>query len=140
MAFTTELVNVSPRGDMSVALDGDRIVVEHGATVKVTPEQAGEPPRWRRGDDNDSAALRVNPRAVHWRIRAGVLEVFDLGSGMLAQDETWRVKGHEEDDPADPVADGHGGTIDGEQQAAALAELFRAADTADANTDSEENS
>lgn len=136
MAFTVELINVSEAGARTLPIDGDRITVEPGGVVKVTPEQAGEPPHWRKADDADELLLAVNPEALHWRIRAGAVEVYDLGSGLLAQPANWRRK-DEKGDPADPTADGHGGIIDPVAQAAALAEAQRAAQTEQANDTSE---
>lgn len=128
MAFEVELINVSPTGARSVALDGDRIAVERDGILKVTPEQAGKAPHWRRATDADELTLRNNPMALHWRLRAGDIEVYDLGSGLLAQPEHWRLASDPDTDPADPLADGHGGVLDPAAQATALAEVFRAAD------------
>jgi hypothetical protein len=105
-----ELINTNPRGDVSVAVDGDRFEVEAGGTLTVTPEQAGEAPHWRKLTDADDAVLRADPEALHWRLRAGDCEVYDLGSGLLAQPENWRRK-DDDSDPADPLADGRGGQL-----------------------------
>jgi hypothetical protein len=141
VAHTIDLVNVSPRGDVALTADEQQHEVAYLGTLTVTPETAGEAPSWRRATEVDVAVLAANPQAVHWRIRAGAVEVFDVGEGLLAQTETWRLKGHEDDAPADPAADGHGGTIDPVQQAVLLRELQREADLAAANADSEtENS
>jgi hypothetical protein len=137
VAHSIDLVNVSPRGDVALFVDEQSHEVPYRGTLTVTPEAAGEAPTWRRATDEDVTMLAYNPEALHWRIRAGQVEVFDLGEGLLAQTETWRIKGHEDDNPADPAADGHGGIIDPVQQAAALRELQRGADLAAANGDSE---
>lgn len=137
MAHTIDLVNVSPRGDVALSADDQQHEVAYLGILTVTPETAGEAPRWRRADDQDAAALAANPEALHWRVRAGVVEVFDVGDGLLAQSETWRVAGHEDEDPADPAADGYGGTIDPVAQAAVLRGLQRANDQSAANADSE---
>lgn len=109
MAFTVELINASPH-DRTVTVDGERHEVASGAVVKVTPEAAGEAPHWRKLTDADDATLRANPEALHWRLRAGDVEVYDLGSGLLAQPENWR-RADDDTDPADPLADGHGGQL-----------------------------
>ena len=132
MAFTVNLINVSPRGDVSLYVDDQQHEVPAGGVLTVTPETAGEAPHWRRADDLDDQALRLNPLALHFRVRAGALEVFDLGDGLLSQAENWRAEG-DTADPADPAADGHGGIIDAGQAAQALAEYHRATDHEAAN-------
>jgi hypothetical protein len=138
VAFSTDLVNVSPRGSVRLFVEGDTHEVAHEGTLTVTPETAGVAPHWRQADDDDLAALNVNPLAVHWRIRAGNVEVFDLGSGLLAQAETWRKVG-DTSDPADPTADGYGGVIDPAAQLAALREAQQKAmpDAANDTTETE---
>jgi hypothetical protein len=121
-------VNVCPRGSVSLFVDDQHHEVAVGGTLTVTPETAGAAPHWRKADDADSAALAVNPEALHWRMRAGDLEVFDLGSGLLAQSDNWRKAG-DTSDPADPTSDGRGGTIDPAEQAALLAQAQRDAET-----------
>lgn len=108
MAFSVELVNVNPRGDVSVRVDGDSRVVLAGATISVTPEAAGEAPRWRRATEDEEQWVELPDRPegtapMHHRRRAGHLEVFDLGSGLLAQTENWRKVG-DDSEPADPLA------------------------------------
>lgn len=139
MAFDVELINVNPNGAVTVALDGDRIPVDRDGTVKVTPEQAGEAPHWRRATEADDWLLRANPEALHWRLRSGEIEVYDLGHGMLAQPELWRLASDPDAEPADPLADGHGGIIDPAAQAVLLAELQREIDSQIANSDAADN-
>jgi len=127
VAFTTDLVNVSPRGSVALYADGDHHEVDAGGVLTVTPETAGQAPHWRQADDVDTTALAVNPLAYHWRVRAGHAEVFDLGHGLLAQSENWRKAG-DETDPADPTSDGRGGTIDVAEQAALLQQMQRDAE------------
>lgn len=108
MAFSVDLVNVNPRGDVAVRVDGDSRVVLAGGTVSVTPETAGEAPRWRRATEDEEQWVELPDRPegkspLHYRRRAGHLEVFDLGSGMLAQPENWRKAG-DDSEPADPLA------------------------------------
>ncbi len=139
MAFVVELINVSPRGDVSVAVDGDRVVVEAGGVLKVTPEQAGEAPHWRKLTEADDATLRANPEALHWRLRAGDVEVYDLGSGLLAQPENWRLK-DDSSDPADPLADGHGGQLVPEVYVAGVTGVEQPTSAEGDDNKSEENS
>jgi hypothetical protein len=127
VAFTTDLVNVSPRGSVRLFVDGETHEVDHGGTLTVDPETAGEAPHWRKATEADGAALRVNPEALHWRVRAGDFEVFDLGTGLLAQSETWRKAG-DDSEPADPTADGRGGTIDVAVQQQMLLDVQRQAE------------
>jgi len=110
VAFVVELINVNPNGAVSVVVDGDRVPVDAGGILKVTPEQAGQAPHWRHATDDDDRVLRQNPEALHWRLRAGTIEVYDLGSGLLAQVDNWR-RANDDDDPAHPLADGHGGLL-----------------------------
>jgi hypothetical protein len=108
VAFSVDLVNVNPNGDVAVRVDGDSHVVLAGKTISVTPESAGEAPRWRRATEDEAQWVElpeqpVGRQPMHHRCRAGHLEVFDLGSGLLAQPENWRKVG-DDSEPADPLA------------------------------------
>lgn len=136
MAFEVELINVNPRGAVTVTVDGDRHEVAKDGLLTVTPESAGQAPHWRTMTVADDQVLRDNPEALHWRLRAGHGEVFDVGSGLLAQTENWRRSGDSED-PADPLADGRGGQLDPAEQRTMLIDAQRAADNAPADDDTE---
>jgi hypothetical protein len=111
VAFHVEIENVNPYGAVDLRLDGDSIHVPANGKIKVTPEQAGQAPRWRRATEQEAALhgltdLPAGVLPVHTREHAGHLEVFDLGSGLLAQAANWRKAG-DTSDPADPLAPGH---------------------------------
>lgn len=136
MALAVEVQNVSPIGDVQVFVDGESVVVPAGQTISVTPEAAGQAPRWRRATE-DEAALAGVPApgpGVHIRERGGHVEVFDLGSGLLAQPSNWRKAG-DTTAPADPL-DAGGGQLVGEQDP----EPITLADSAVVNPTETENS
>jgi hypothetical protein len=108
MALFVDVKNVSG-GARVVVVDGDRHEVANGATVKASAAAAGTAPRWRRADVDDDGTPTEPLEQLHTRIRAGHVEVFDLGSGLLAQQSLWRKAG-DESEPADP-ADGGGGEL-----------------------------
>lgn len=106
MAHQVEVRNVNPRGSVRVFVDGEHVEVDAGKVIKVTPESAGSAPRWRRATEAEAELLQYTPEAMHTREHAGHLEVFDLGEGLLAQPENWRLAA--DDGPApDPLAPGH---------------------------------
>jgi len=57
--------------------------VPNGAVIDVPDELAGSAPRWRRAKDGDD--LKFGQVRQH----AGHTEVYDLGSGLLAQTDLW---------------------------------------------------
>jgi hypothetical protein len=57
--------------------------VPNGAVIDVPAEVAGSEPRWRVATDEDDTAF------LQTREHAGKLEVYDLGSGLLAQSDIW---------------------------------------------------
>lgn len=89
MAMFVELRNVSPLGALSVLIDGDRVTVPAGKTVKASPEAAGRAPRWRRVRVDDGGQLLEPVDLAHTREHAGHLELWDLGAGLLAQPTNW---------------------------------------------------
>jgi hypothetical protein len=110
VAFSVELVNVNPRGAQTLKVDGDTVTVQAEATVTVPPEVAGVAPRWRRATEDEAAWVLLPERPegkspMHTRQHAGHLEVFDLGTGLLAQPDNWRKAG-DTSDPADPAHPG----------------------------------
>ena len=113
----TEVRNVSPQGARELRVDGETLIVEPGGVIEVPPEVAGTPARWRVQEVDDAGTPVVDDltpsEAVVWlslqhtRQRAGHLEVFDLGSGLLAQAENWRLASDDPEAPApDPLATG----------------------------------
>jgi|SRR5688572_5086574 len=111
MSFTTEVQNVNPEGAVTLFVDGESVTAGPGQTIKVSPEAAGEAPRWRQVKVDDVGAPTEPVDGMHTRRRAGHLEVFDLGSGLLAQPTNWR-KPNDDSDPADPLDDGGGQLVD----------------------------
>jgi hypothetical protein len=108
MALFEEVRNVSGV-DRVVVVDGDRHEVKKDATLKVPAHVAGEAPRWRRVEVDAQGLPTDDLPAMHVRNRAGHLEVFDLGSGLLAQPDNWQTgKG----EPADPTDAGGGQLLD----------------------------
>lgn len=101
MALFVEVRNVSG-GPRSVVADGERIEVPTGGVIKVSPETSGAGPRWRRVGKDDDTVL------MHTREHGGHLELFDLGSGLLAQPTNWRdARAGTDHEDADPLAPGH---------------------------------
>lgn len=95
MALFVKVRNINPLGPVLTVLDGEARTVAAGEVVEVTPEQAGAGPRWREV----VAGEVVEP---HQALRAsqpdGVLdEVYDLGSGLLAQFTNWELVTEEND-------------------------------------------
>lgn len=80
-----------PRIVPALSTFGISDVVQHGDVIDVPDELAGSGPRWRRLTGEDDAHHPLNdPNAAHeYREHAGHPEVFDLGSGLLAQVGIW---------------------------------------------------
>lgn len=110
MAMFSAVRNINPLGDVSVVVDGNRVDVPAGGVVKVSPEEAGTAPRWRRVevDDSDHPLEELGGRET--REHAGHLEVHDLGSGLLAQTSNWepatKAEAPEDDETPPTVAEG----------------------------------
>lgn len=101
MAMFVKVRFVSPRGSARVFVDGEHVEVESGGTIDVTPETAGRAPGWRPATDEDRGA--VDNFLVHTRGGGSLedpLEVFDLGAGLLAQTENWRLDDAPDDAPS----------------------------------------
>ena len=106
MALFVEVRNTNPLGAVAIAIQGEQLTVEKGGVIEVPPEVAGRAPRWRKATDDDAADVAAG--RVHSRERAGSLEVFDVGEGMLAQSDNWVDAGQPKDAPKpDPLAPGH---------------------------------
>ena len=81
---------VAPDGGPRILPAAGNALVEHGGVVEVTPELAGEGPRWRRLIEDDPFHPGNDQQAAHqYREHAGHLEVYDLGTGLLAQVGIW---------------------------------------------------
>lgn len=119
MASFVTVRNTNPIGAVAAFLDGEHVEVESGGTVDVTPETAGRAPRWRRADTDDDGSPAERLDQLHTRYRAGHIEVFDLGSGLLAQTANWRAA-DDSGEPADPTDDGGGQLIDVQEHAGVL--------------------
>lgn len=89
-----------PRSVPVLSEHGIPDLVEHGATIDVPAEVAGEGPRWRRLDGESDPHHPINdPYAAHeYREHAGHPEVYDLGSGLLAQVGIWELVEHKTKD------------------------------------------
>ncbi len=95
--------NINPIGAVLTVLDGEAREVAKGAVVQVTPEQAGVGPHWRKAlkDEvvephqriRDSQGFEVpdRPQASFVVGDEAELEVYDLGSGLLAQVGNWEA-------------------------------------------------
>lgn len=86
MAMWVEVRNINPIGAVATVLDGEAREVAAGEVVSVSPEQAGQGPRWRRVADGEVVGSHQDTRE-----HAGHLEVYDLGSGLLAQEANWEA-------------------------------------------------
>lgn len=111
MASFVTVRNVNPLGAVSAFLDDEKVTVEAGETVDVTPETAGKAPRWRRAELDPNGEPAEDLSVVHVRHRAGHIEVYDLGSGLLAQPDAWRLA-DDKSEPADPTDAGGGQRFD----------------------------
>lgn len=90
MALFVAVRNINPLGAVLTVLDGEAREVGKGEVVQVTPEQAGQAPRWRRvAVDADGSPTEVIEGHQETREHAGHLEVHDLGAGLLAQVANW---------------------------------------------------
>jgi hypothetical protein len=76
--------NCSPLGALDVVIDGDVHTVERGGVLRVTTEAAGAAPSWRPVTPGEDVAGRAT------RETGGVVEVLDLGYGLLAQPDNWQ--------------------------------------------------
>jgi hypothetical protein len=68
--------------------------VPNGSVIDVPAEVAGSEPRWRVATDEDRVGDPVTGSAplvkfLPTREHAGKLEVWDLGTGLLAQTDIW---------------------------------------------------
>lgn len=68
--------------------------VPNGSVIDVPAEVAGSEPRWRVATDEDKIGDPVTGSAalvkfLPTREHAGKLEVWDLGTGLLAQTDLW---------------------------------------------------
>ncbi len=98
MALFIEVRNVSGSARV-VDADGQRLEIPDNGTFKVSADKAGTAPRWRRAENGEDTTH------LHTRDHAGHLEVFDLGSGFLAQPTNWRdAKAGKDHEDADPLA------------------------------------
>ena len=86
MAMWVKVRNINPIGAVLTVLDGEARTVGVGEVVEVSPEQAGQGPRWRQVRDGELVESHQETRE-----HAGKLEVRDLGSGLLAQFANWEV-------------------------------------------------
>lgn len=111
MASFVTVRNVNPIGAVDAYLDYEHVTVGAGETIDVTPETAGKAPRWRRVDTDPDGEPTEPLETLHVRRRAGHIEVYDLGSGLLAQPAAWRLA-DDNSDPADPLDDGGGQLFD----------------------------
>ena len=100
MALFVEVRNVNPNGEIHATVDGSAVVVPAGRTVLVTPELAGEAPRWRPVEVDADGNPVEHVDGMHTRQHLGRLEVYELGSGLLAQATNWRLAS---DDPEQPA-------------------------------------
>lgn len=73
--------------------------VERGAVVEVSPEAAGQGPHWRPLGDGEQRHVTREYRDVE-----GVVEVRDLGSGLLSQLGNWELADDDAVDDAPPPA------------------------------------
>jgi hypothetical protein len=88
---------VAPDGGPRILPDlsgsGVADVVQHGDVIDVPAELAGEGPRWRQVGKPEDDPLHPNHDPFGFydrREHAGHAEVFDLGSGLLAQVDIWQ--------------------------------------------------
>jgi hypothetical protein len=86
MAMWVKVRNINPLGAVLTVLDGEAREVGAGEVTEVSPEQAGQPPRWRA-----VAAGEVVEGHQETREHAGRTEVYDLGAGLLAQVSNWEA-------------------------------------------------
>jgi hypothetical protein len=93
---------VAPDGGPRILPDlsgtGVSDVIEHGGVIDVPAELAGEAPRWRRvGEpDEDTHHPAHDPSGFFdRREHAGHPEVYDLGTGLLAQVGVWEAVSRE---------------------------------------------
>lgn len=68
--------------------------VPNGSVIDVPAEVAGSEPRWRVATEEDKVGDPVTGsqplvRFLPTREHAGKLEIWDLGSGLLAQTDIW---------------------------------------------------
>jgi hypothetical protein len=105
--MSVDLVNVSPRGALALHVDDEAHTVDVGETLTCTPEAAGRAPSWQPASPAEVGLYSTGLLLVHTRIVGGRLEVFDLGSGLLAQTENWQPAG-DTTEPADPLDQGDG--------------------------------
>lgn len=89
MALFVKVRNINPIGAVLTVLDGEAREVGKGAVIEVSPEQAGAGPSWRRLVDGEvveahQATRSSKPNGVDD-------EVYDLGSGLLAQASNWEL-------------------------------------------------
>lgn len=111
MASFVTVRNVNPIGAVAAYIDDEHVEVPAGGTIDVTPEAAGKAPRWRRAEVDEQGHPVDRIDQMHTRHRAGHIEVYDLGHGLLAQPSAWRLAG-DDTEPADPTDDGGGQLID----------------------------
>lgn len=144
MSFV-KLRNIDPRGDLELPLvDGEvRRVVPAGEVHTVSAEEAGTAPGWRKATDEEAAEFEAflgryaidaaevtslddlddEHRRIlgqltgrEYRFHGGDLEVWDLGSGLLAQTDVWEKAGRGSAPPPDPapvqILDGEAVTTD----------------------------
>ncbi len=89
MALFVKVRNINPIGAVMTVLDGEARQVGKGEVVEVSPEQAGEPPHWRAVADGE---VIESHQALRPSTPDGVEdEVYDLGSGLLAQFGNWEI-------------------------------------------------
>lgn len=107
MALFVKVRNINPLGAVLTVLDGEAREVGQGEVIQVTPEQAGEAPRWRRvAVDADGAPTELVEDHQETREHAGHLEVHDLGSGLLAQVTNWEAVPDGQGDDETPKENG----------------------------------
>jgi hypothetical protein len=86
MAMWVKVRNINPIGAVLTFVDGERREVGAGEVIEVSPEQAGQGPRWRQVADGEVVESHQESRE-----HAGHLEVRDLGNGLLAQESNWEA-------------------------------------------------